>query len=239
MLNKKNNKHDESHFPEEIIVNRFNETSAQEFHDMVWQKFKDNPKRPIIIKIDSYGGNVYSLMRMLDVMDDIRELAPEEFYFVTECTGKTMSCGAVLLSHGDMRVANKNATLLVHQVSSISLGTYSELKKDVEETGRLNDKVFNIMVYNTSFPGGLKKLKELTINDWTLDADGAKKYGFVDLIGSAHLETKIMFNLCIQEAGQGLSNRKQIVERKAKRKKIKPKRRVQKKTDEQKDGNNE
>jgi ATP-dependent Clp protease protease subunit len=81
-----------------IRVNKFDEKSAQEFSE----KMSDahNTGQPVIpIVIDSYGGQVYSLMAM------ISEIEHAELPVATIVEGKAMSCGAILFSFGnkDMR----------------------------------------------------------------------------------------------------------------------------------------
>ena len=74
-----------------IRVNKFDEKSAQEFSE----KMSDahNTGQPVIpIVIDSYGGQVYSLMAM------ISEIEHAELPVATIVEGKAMSCGAILFS---------------------------------------------------------------------------------------------------------------------------------------------
>ena len=88
---------------DEIWVIEFNEESAQDFRTSILKKSKENSHAPIIIYIDSYGGYVDSLAKMIATMDEIPN--PK----VTVCMGKAMSCGAILLSHGDLRFCDQHS----------------------------------------------------------------------------------------------------------------------------------
>ncbi len=88
---------------DEIWVIEFTAESAQEFREKLLEQSKDNPNRPIIVYIDSYGGQVDALAKMISTMDEI----PNPI--ITACVGKAMSCGAILLSHGDIRFCDPHS----------------------------------------------------------------------------------------------------------------------------------
>ena len=96
-----------------VRVNKFDEESSKKFASEVAQAHNTGQK-VIPIVIDSYGGQVYSLMTMIAAIKDA------ELPIATIVEGKAMSCGAVLLTFGDegMRFADPNATVMIHDVSS-------------------------------------------------------------------------------------------------------------------------
>ena len=51
------------------------------------------------------------LASMIETMDEV----PNPI--ITVAHGMAMSCGAVLLSHGDIRFVGKNSRIMVHEVS--------------------------------------------------------------------------------------------------------------------------
>jgi len=160
-----------------IYVNEFNNKSAKEFSQKM--ALAHNTGQPIIpIVIDSYGGEVYSLMNM------ISEIMNSDLPIMTIAQGKAMSCGAVLLSFGDdgMRYADPNATIMIHDVASGAFGKVAELKSDVKEAERLNKKIFSMVDANCNQPDDffMKKLKEKDRADWYLTAKKAKKFNLVN-----------------------------------------------------------
>jgi ATP-dependent Clp protease protease subunit len=98
--------------------------------------------------------------------------------------GKAMSCGAVLLSFGEqgMRYADPNATIMIHDVSSGGHGKIEELKADVKEAERLDEKIFTMMARNCGKKDDFFKKKVFNKKhaDWFMDAQEAKKHGLVN-----------------------------------------------------------
>ena len=96
-----------------------------------------NSGQPVIpVIIDSYGGQVYSLMSM------ISDIKHSKIPVATIVQGKAMSCGAILFSFGTegYRYMDPDATLMIHDVSSMEIGKVEEIKASAEETERLNQK---------------------------------------------------------------------------------------------------
>jgi len=122
-----------------IRVNKFDEESANKFvSEMATAHNTGQKVIPIII--DSYGGQVYSLMTMIAAIKDA------ELPVATIVEGKAMSCGAILFSFGQegLRFMDPNATLMIHDVSSGDWGKIEELKASVGEAERLNQKVYTM-----------------------------------------------------------------------------------------------
>jgi ATP-dependent Clp protease protease subunit len=160
-----------------IRVNKFDEDSANKFQLEIAQAHNTGQK-VIPVIIDSYGGQVYSLMTMISAIKHA------EIPVATIVEGKAMSCGAVLLTFGEegMRFADPDATIMIHDVSSGGYGKVEELKASSEEAGRLDDKIFTMMARNCGKKDDFFKKKVFNKKhaDWFLDAQEAKKYGIVN-----------------------------------------------------------
>lgn len=160
-----------------IRVNKFDEDSANKFQLEIAQAHNTGQK-VIPVIIDSYGGQVYSLMTMISAIKHA------EIPVATIVEGKAMSCGAVLLTFGEegMRFADPDATVMIHDVSSVNHGKIEELKSSTEEAGRLDDKIFTMMARNCGKKDDFFKKKVFNKKhaDWFLDAQEAKKYGIVN-----------------------------------------------------------
>ena len=111
-----------------ITVNEFNEKAAREFTSKM-SAAHNTGQKVIPIIIDSYGGEVYSLMKMISAIKN------SSLPVATVVEGKAMSCGAVLFTFGDegRRYMDPDATVMIHDVSSMAWGKLAELKADVEE----------------------------------------------------------------------------------------------------------
>lgn len=171
----------------EIIVNDFTEESAKSFREAFYKQIAIDPELPVIIYVDSYGGEIDSLTHMLDVIDSVPT------HVITACLGKAMSCGAVLLSHGDTRYISPNARVMIHQASGGVRGTTNEAKTDVKELSRLNEALLKILAKNTK-----RSVKEITkIFDNNLDkyfsAAEVVKFRIADKIGVPKLMQQTQF----------------------------------------------
>lgn len=174
-----------------ILVNNFTEDGVKAFKaDFDDLKHSNLPIIPVII--DSYGGDVYALLAMLDI------LSTSDRPVATIAIGKAMSCGSILLSCGGspgLRFIGPNCTVMIHDVGTFSFGKIEDLKADVFEAERLNNKVFELMNeksgqekgYFQSLVAGKKHV------NWYLDAKEALKHGLVDHVGLPVIES--LFNL--------------------------------------------
>tara|TARA_A100000164_G_C21912277_1_gene776260 strand:+ start:1560 stop:2162 length:603 start_codon:yes stop_codon:yes gene_type:complete len=160
-----------------VRVNKFDEESAKKFNDSVAQAHNTG-QSVIPVVIDSYGGQVYSLMSM------ISSIKSSELPVATIVEGKAMSCGAILFSFGEegRRFMDPNATVMIHDVSSWAHGKIEELKADVKEAERLNDIVYKMMAQNCGKADNyfIKLMDKKKHADWYLDAEDAKKHNLAN-----------------------------------------------------------
>jgi ATP-dependent Clp protease, protease subunit len=178
---------------DEIWVNEFTEKSAQEFREALIEEAKGNPNRPIIIYIDSYGGFVDSLSKMIETMDEV----PNPL--VTVAVGKAMSCGAVLLSHGDVRFCGRHARVMVHEVSGGHEGDVNDTYASAVELKRLNRWFMGLLARNCEIKGGYDALRKMIKNrdgrDNYMDAKTAMKFGIVDVVGMPRVSSMKLYQI--------------------------------------------
>jgi len=156
-----------------ITVNKFDEKSAKEFQQSLAQAHNTGQK-VIPIIIDSYGGQVYSLMSMISAIKHA------ELPIATIVEGKAMSCGAILFSFGEdgLRFMDPDATVMIHDVSSMEHGKVEEIKASAEETERLNQIVYKMVARNCGKKDDyfLKVVHSKGHADWFLDAKECLKH---------------------------------------------------------------
>ena len=178
--------------PVVIRVNKFDEESAEKFIKLMSQAH--NTGQPVIpIIIDSYGGQVYSLMAM------IAAIRSAELPIATIVQGKAMSCGAVLTTFGEegRRFADPNSTIMIHDVSSMEWGKVEELKASAKEADRLNEKIYTMMAQNCGKADNyfLKIADKKKHADWFLDAKEAKKHNLVNHLRVPKMEISVDVNM--------------------------------------------
>ena len=176
------------HPPVIVYVNKFNEESAKEFSYKIG--LAHNTGQSIIpIVIDSYGGEVHALMNMISCINS------SEIPVATIVQGKAMSCGALLASFGEegLRFMDKDATMMIHDVSAMAFGKVEELKSDAREAERLNKKVFTMMSRNCGKPDDyfVNLIHDKGHADWYLDAGEAKEHNITQHLRVPSLKGKV------------------------------------------------
>ena len=176
------------HQPVIIRVNKFDEKAAQDFNNKM-ASAQSTGQKVVPVIIDSYGGQVYSLMSM------ISSIKSSDIPVATIVEGKAMSCGAVLLSFGEegMRFADPDATIMIHDVSSGGRGKIEELKADVAEADRLDEKIFTMMARNCGKKDDYFKKKVFNKKhaDWFMDGAEAKRHGLVNHLRVPKMTVKV------------------------------------------------
>lgn len=137
--------------------------------------------QPIVpVVIDSYGGQVYALLSMLDT------IAACPVPVATIVQGKAMSCGAILFAAGahGKRYMAPNATLMIHEVSTGDSDKISEVKATVAEAERINEIIFGVLDNAAGQPRGhfKKMVHDNGHADIYLDAKQAKTAGLANVI---------------------------------------------------------
>lgn len=171
-----------------VRVSKFDEEGAAKFADQM-SKAHQTQQDVIPVVVDSFGGSVYDLMTM------VTEIRNSEKPVATVVEGKAMSCGAVLFSCGTegMRFMSPRATLMIHEVSTVTWGKNQEVQADAVETDRLNKELFQIMAKNC----GHKKNYFLDIvhgrknADWFLTPKQAKKHNLANHIRIPSMRVRI------------------------------------------------
>jgi ATP-dependent Clp protease, protease subunit len=205
--------YDESIKGGEIWVTKFDEESAQKFRALVMEASKLDPSKPIVIYIDSYGGYVDSLAKMIETIDEIPNPV------ITACLGKAMSCGAILLSHGDVRFLGPHSRVMVHEISSGTFGDVHDMHADVKETVRMNNYFMGLLAKNCGFKSYAELrsiIKDQDGRDRYLFGDDAVKFGIVDVIGTPRISGKILYEVSKQpkKASIGPKNEQTLIPRK-------------------------
>lgn len=134
----------------------------------------ENPKKDIFMYINSPGGSVTAGMAIHDTMQYIRPRVG------TVCTGFAASMGAFLLSAGEagMRVALKNARVMIHQPSTGMQGTAADIEVHAKEILRVRHTMNELMSKYTGQP--IEEIERNVERDKFFSAEEAKEFGLVD-----------------------------------------------------------
>lgn len=133
-----------------------------------------DPKKDIIMYINSPGGSVYAGLGMYDTMQYVNcDVA-------TICTGMAASMGAVLLSAGaeKKRSALPHARVMIHQPSGGMQGQSRDMEITLKQMQELRKDLYNIL---SSHSGKTyEEIERDSDRDYWMRAAEAKDYGLID-----------------------------------------------------------
>ena len=134
---------------------------------------KKTQKEPIKLIINSFGGELYSGLALVDVIDN--SLTPVH----TICHGSAMSMALVVFAAGHHRIASKYATFMYHEASYGTDGKIMHHKQEIKETERTDKICDDYLLSKTKFTA--KQLKEVRDkrSEWYFDVKTAIKHGLV------------------------------------------------------------
>ncbi len=136
----------------------------------------EDPKKDIVLYINSPGGSVTSTLAMLDTMNYIK---PD---VATVVVGIAASGAAVLLAGGakGKRFALPNAEVMIHQPWGGAQGQATDIEITAKHIIATRDRLNKILAKATG--QSLEKVSTDVERDYFMSADEAKKYGVVDEI---------------------------------------------------------
>ena len=145
----------------------------------------------MLLKAESIGR--YSLMSMISAIN------ASELPVATIVEGKAMSCGAILFSFGEegYRFMDPNATVMIHDVSSMEWGKVEEMKAGAAEADRLNTIIYTMMAQNCGKKDDyfMKIVDKKKHADWFLDAAEAKKHNMANQLRVPKLAIKVSVDI--------------------------------------------
>jgi len=179
------------------VTGSISESSVESFARKMYEA-KETGQSVIPIVITSYGGSVYALFKMIDIINEIKKDVP----VATIVIGKAMSAGAVLLSCGTegMRYISPMSTIMIHEVSSGTRGKVGEIKADAKETDRLNVALIETIAINIGKPKSyfIDIIHSKSHADWYLTPEIALEHGLVNKIGIPNLNVKATVTVTLE-----------------------------------------
>lgn len=133
-------------------------------------------REPIVLVINSCGGNVIDFWAMIDTIENLKTPV------YTVCLGMCASAGAKLFMVGKKRYIGQHAQILLHQISYGAYGSHESIKEAVIQ-GQLDDQA--ITDYITSHSKVTQEEMDDVYarkTDWILSAEEAIEKGIADEI---------------------------------------------------------
>ena len=133
-----------------------------------------DPKKDIIMYINSPGGSVYAGLGIYDTMNYVN---PD---VATICTGLAASMAAVLLASGSekKRAGLPHARIMIHQPMSSMQGQASDMEISLRQTIEVKKDLYNILAKHSGQT--FEKIEKDSDRDYWMRAAEAKDYGLID-----------------------------------------------------------
>tara|TARA_Y100001970_G_scaffold292768_2_gene435731 strand:+ start:1601 stop:2371 length:771 start_codon:yes stop_codon:yes gene_type:complete len=128
----------------------------------------------IHLHLQSMGG---SLMDTWYIMDLLKNLDHPVYTYID---GYAASAATLISVMGEKRFISPHSFMLIHQLSSGSSGTFSEMDDSMQNNIKFMETIRKIYLTRTLLKE--KELNEILKKDLWLDAETCKKYGLIDEI---------------------------------------------------------
>jgi ATP-dependent Clp protease protease subunit len=133
-----------------------------------------DPKKDIIMYINSPGGSVYAGLGIYDTMNYVN---PD---VATICTGLAASMGAVLLAAGagKKRSGLPHSRIMIHQPMSGMQGQASDMEISLKQTLEVKKDLYLILANHSGQK--YEKIEKDADRDYWMRSSEAKAYGLID-----------------------------------------------------------
>lgn len=138
------------------------------------EKEKDYERKPIKLYINSYGGEIYDMWGLINVI--LNSKTP----IYTYCTGYAMSAAFNIFLAGHKRYCYKYSTFMYHQMNCLRHGKYQDMVEDREEMDWLNRMNEEYAIDRTKFNDDIIKEIREKKKDFYIHSGKAVEYGIVD-----------------------------------------------------------
>lgn len=137
-----------------------------------------DPGQPVTLNLNSPGGSVIEGFAFYDALQRLRRTGS---HLTIRGTGAVMSMGTILLQAADNRILDRNALVMIHEVSGGAHGKVSEIMDTMVGIKKLQDRGLDILAERSTMSRDeiADKWKK---TDWFLTAEEAVELGFADVV---------------------------------------------------------
>ncbi len=135
-----------------------------------------NPPAPIWLHINSMGGDVFASFAIADTISRISKVVP----IITIVEGAAASGATIISVAGTKRLMRENSYMLVHELSDVCWGKFSDLKDMIANNEDIMKTIKKWYKDRTKLPP--KEMDKILSRDIWWNAKKCKKYGLIDEI---------------------------------------------------------
>ena len=148
----------------------------QDIYEINDEDRKRQTVEPIKLIINSFGGEVFSGLALIDVIDN------SQTPIHTICHGTAMSMALIVYAAGHHRIASKYATFMYHEATYEINGKVAFHKQELRETERIDKICDAYLISKTKLTQKVLQPHRDRQSEWYFDVKTAQKYGLVDEI---------------------------------------------------------
>ena len=148
----------------------------QDIYEINDEDRKRQTVEPIKLIINSFGGEVFSGLALIDVIDS------SQTPIHTICHGTAMSMALIIYAAGHHRIASKYSTFMYHEAAYELNGKVAFHKQELKETERVDKICDAYLISKTKLTQKVLQPHRDRLAEWYFDVKVAQKYGLVDEI---------------------------------------------------------
>ena len=148
----------------------------QDIYEINEEDVKKQTVEPIKLIINSFGGEVFSGLALIDVIDT------SQTPIHTICHGTAMSMALIVYAAGHVRYASKYSTFMYHEAAYEIEGKVAFHKQELKETERIDKICDAYLISKTKLTDKILKPHRDRQAEWYFDVKVAQRYGLVDEI---------------------------------------------------------
>ena len=162
------------------FTRKVDEASVSSCMDALTTWHRTSPGCEITIIFLSPGGSVIDGLALYDFIQDLRRSGHR---ITTGTQGYAASMAGVLLQAGDVRFMARNASILIHEISSLAWGKAGDIEDELEFIHKLQDRILGIFADRSGGKASVDFLRDKwKRKDWWLMSEEALELGLVDEI---------------------------------------------------------
>jgi ATP-dependent Clp protease protease subunit len=178
MRNRKDMAKDKIRLGRVITLGEITQESVNDIISLIYEINEEDIKKtqvePIKLIINSFGGEVYSGLALIDAIDNSR--TP----IFTICYGTAMSMGLIVYAAGHERYASRNATFMYHEAAYPIEGKVQHHRQELKEVERIDKICDNYLISKSKLTQETLDNIKIMQSEWYFDVDMAAEYGIVD-----------------------------------------------------------
>lgn len=159
-----------------LINDEIDESLIEKAWFQMEKLYAENQEAPIILTINSNGGNLDETLMLCDYMRTLPTT------IITYCLGKCVSAGFLLFVSGNYRVCYNSSVLMAHELYHYYNGKSIEIQSTAKFIREQQKQIIQLLSEQSKLTN--EECEEYLKNEseWYMTSSTAKKFGFVDRI---------------------------------------------------------